>query len=129
MTTKPEQPTVLIIDDDEIELKRYVDSLEQGGFKVLHSLKLEHGISQMEDVLPDVVVCDLRMVTESGLELLSYKQASDNQQIQQLPVVILTSIPQDEYAQTAIQLGAQDVLVKSQSQPEELVELVRKLTS
>lgn len=70
----------------------------------------------------DVVVLDLNMPGGSGLEALKQiKQAHP-----QLPVLILTMFPEDQYAMRTIRAGAAGYLNK-ESAPEELVQAIRKV--
>jgi two-component system, NarL family, invasion response regulator UvrY len=70
----------------------------------------------------DVVVLDLNMPGGNGLEAL--KQIKLNQP--QLPVLILTMFPEDQYAVRTIRAGAAGYLNK-ESAPEELVQAIHKI--
>jgi DNA-binding NarL/FixJ family response regulator len=70
----------------------------------------------------DVVVLDLNMPGGSGLEAL--KQVKHEHP--QLPVLILTMFPEDQYAVRTIRAGAAGYLNK-ESAPEELVQAIHKI--
>jgi len=70
----------------------------------------------------DIVVLDLNMPGGHGLEAL--KQIKHDHP--QLPVLILTMFPEDQYAVRAIRAGAAGYLNK-ESAPEELVQAMRKI--
>jgi two-component system invasion response regulator UvrY len=70
----------------------------------------------------DIVVLDLAMPGGNGLEAL--KQIKYNHP--QLPVLILSMFPEDQYAVRTIRAGAAGYLNK-ESAPEELVQAVRKI--
>jgi len=70
----------------------------------------------------DVVVLDLNMPGGNGLEAL--KQIKHDHP--QLPVLILTMFPEDQYAMRTIRAGAAGYLNK-ESAPEELVQAIRKI--
>ncbi len=70
----------------------------------------------------DIVVLDLTMPGGNGLEAL--KQLKHNQP--QLPVLILSMYPEDQYAVRTIRAGAAGYLNK-ESAPEELVTAIRKV--
>ena len=70
----------------------------------------------------DIVVLDLTMPGGSGLEAL--KQLKNAQP--QLPVLILSMYPEDQYAVRTIRAGAAGSLNK-ESAPEELVTAIRKV--
>jgi two-component system invasion response regulator UvrY len=70
----------------------------------------------------DIVVLDLTMPGGNGLE--SLKQIKHGHP--QLPVLILSMFPEDQYAVRTIRAGAAGYLNK-ESAPEELVEAIRKV--
>ena len=70
----------------------------------------------------DIIVLDLNMPGGHGLEAL--KQIKYDHP--QLPVLILTMFPEDQYAVRAIRAGAAGYLNK-ESAPEELVQAIRKI--
>jgi two-component system, NarL family, invasion response regulator UvrY len=70
----------------------------------------------------DIVMLDLNMPGGTGLEALKQiKQAHP-----QLPVLILTMFPEDQYAVRTIRAGAAGYLNK-ESAPEELVQAIQKI--
>jgi two-component system, NarL family, invasion response regulator UvrY len=70
----------------------------------------------------DIVMLDLNMPGGTGLEAL--KQIKQGHP--QLPVLILTMFPEDQYAVRTIRAGAAGYLNK-ESAPEELVQAIRKI--
>ena len=70
----------------------------------------------------DIVVLDLTMPGGNGLEAL--KQLKHSQP--QLPVLMLSMYPEDQYAVRTIRAGAAGYLIK-ESAPEELVTAIRKV--
>jgi DNA-binding NarL/FixJ family response regulator len=68
------------------------------------------------------VVLDIKLRGGSGLELLGWIR----RERPQLPVLILTVYPEDQYAVRAIKAGAAGFLTK-ESAPEKLIEAVRKV--
>ena len=70
----------------------------------------------------DIVVLDLNMPDGNGLEAL--KQIKQTHP--QLPVLILTMFPEDQYAMRTIRAGAAGYLNK-ESAPEELVQAIHKI--
>lgn len=70
----------------------------------------------------DVVVLDLSLPGRGGLELLAELKAEHPE----LPVLILTMHPEDQYAVRAIKAGAAGYLTK-ESAPDVLVEAVRRV--
>ena len=74
--------------------------------------------------MPQLILLDLKMPRVSGFDVLAWLQADD--QLKQLPVVVLTSSNHDADIKRAYDLGAKSYLVKPVGF-EALVELVRTL--
>ena len=70
----------------------------------------------------NVVVLDISIPSATGLELL----ADIRREKPDLPVLVLTAYPEDQYAVRAIRAGAAGFLTK-ESAPEKLIEAIRKV--
>lgn len=70
----------------------------------------------------DVMLLDISMPDRSGLEVLKRVR----QMSPQLPVLILSVYPEDQYAVRMLRAGASGYLTK-ESEPEQLVEAIRKV--
>ncbi len=78
----------------------------------------------LEEEIPNIIVLDITMPGESGLELLKHiKKLYPN-----LPVLILSIHSEERYAIRALKAGAHGYLTKS-SISEELIKAIRKITS
>lgn len=69
---------------------------------------------------PDVVVMDLKMPVKNGLSAIEEIKKSEVE----IPILVLTSFPDDEMVISAIQLGANGVMLKD-SPPEQLLNSIR----
>jgi len=69
---------------------------------------------------PDVVVMDLKMPVKNGLSAIDEIKKSELE----IPILVLTSFPDDEMVISAIQLGANGVMLKD-SPPEQLLNSIR----
>ena len=69
---------------------------------------------------PDVVVMDLKMPVVNGLSAIEEIKKSELE----IPILVLTSFPDDEMVISAIQLGANGVMLKD-SPPEQLLNSIR----
>lgn len=78
-------------------------------------------LEQIRRASPDAVVLDLNLPDSAGLATLRAVLAS----APQLPVVVLTGVADVDIARQALQLGAQDWLVKGQLDPDVVQRAVR----
>ncbi len=81
-------------------------------------------LSKIKDGCFDVVLLDLSMPGKSGLETLKEIRLQD----QDLPVLILTMHPEEQYAVRVLKAGASGYLTK-ESAPDELITALRKVTN
>jgi two-component system nitrogen regulation response regulator GlnG len=112
---------VWIIDDDRSIRWVFEKALtrENIAFKTFASAR--EALSALEDETPQVVVSDIRMPGESGLELLQRAK----QRYANLPVIIMTAYSDLESAVTAFQGGAYEYLPKP-FDVDHAVELIRR---
>ncbi|MBL8850247.1 MAG: sigma-54-dependent Fis family transcriptional regulator [Planctomycetaceae bacterium] len=100
--------TVLVVDDDRAVLHMVGKLLRQAGHTVLTELTAEDGLARVRDSRPDVVLLDIVLPGETGLEVFRRIQAVDRR----LPVVFITAGAGSETAIEAMQLGAYDYVAK-----------------
>ena len=118
-------PHILIIDDD-IELLDLLGSyLGQRGYIISRFKNAEEGLVQIETkkIVPDLVICDLKLPMMSGLEFIH--RLNKNQS--QIPVILMTSEGSVEVAVEAISHGAFDFSLKPLHFPQLLITIQRCL--
>lgn len=121
----PETSTVLIIDDEEDLRQSVADALESRGYEVLLACNGSEGIEQARERVPNLILVDYRMPEVDGVAFLN--QLRGNENLREIPVVVITVDPELELRRSASELGIQGFLVKPFSM-EELVQTVRNLT-
>lgn len=80
----------------------------------------DEALRLIRELNPDVVVMDLKMPVKDGLSAIKEIRKSGSE----LPVLVLTSFPDDEMVISAIQLGVDGVMLKD-SPPEQLLNAIR----
>jgi DNA-binding NtrC family response regulator len=108
-------PTLLVIDDEAGIRYTIREVLQTPELRVLSAENSEEGVRLVRDEAPDVVLLDIRLGHESGLEVFHRLRAIDPK----LLVVFITGHGTAETAIEAMKLGAFDYLVK----PLDLTEL------
>ena len=117
---------VLLADDDWIILDMYRTALANAGFEVTAVGGGEKAITEMARALPDVVVLDIQMPKVDGLEVLRWMRTIATIDV---PVVILTNSAGDERRQEAERLGLAAWLMKSQTLPRQLIQILQAIAS
>lgn len=106
-----EEIRVLLIEDDAEDAQLVTLALADAGgtrFNVCHAGCLQDGLRLLGDQVFDAVLLDLSLPDSSGTDGLSRLEAVNAG----IPIVVLSSLPDDEMALNAVKEGAQDYLVK-----------------
>jgi DNA-binding NarL/FixJ family response regulator len=111
--------TILIIDDNEEDLKYWSDSLKRASsrYTVFESLSAAAGLDLCRSKPVDCVILDLDM-PESGFHVLL--ELVPDRHCPRLPVIVLTHLPHPNLFEMAKHNGAQACLLKQSTSVEEL---------
>ena len=97
---KPEDKTVLIVDDEEDVREFLADVLEDAGFNVEKAADGEEALEKVKARRPDFISLDLVMPRKSGMKFLY--ELRHNEKWETIPVLIVTAHAHDD-------LGKQDL--------------------
>ena len=112
---------VLVVDDEPRVREVVVAYLERDGFRVTDVASVEAARAHLDGLDPDLVILDVMLPAESGLDLLAdLRQGGDT------PVILLTSRSEETDKILGLELGADDYVTKPFS-PRELVARVRSV--
>ncbi len=112
------KPTVLITEDDS-ELRSFLSStLQADGYRTLTAANGGSALSMISSHCPDIVLLNLGLPDMDGLEILSsVRKWSD------VPIVILSSRTDENSVVRALDMGADDYIVKPVRTPEFLARI------
>ena len=119
------EPHLLVVDDDarlRNLLRRY---LTDSGFRVTAAADAKEARAQLASFAFDLVVLDVMMPGESGLDLTRALRA-DNPPADHVPVLLLTAMAEPEDRVNGLEQGADDYLAKP-FEPRELVLRIRNI--
>jgi DNA-binding NtrC family response regulator len=100
--------TILVVDDDIRYRELYARVLRHAGFTVQEGASAAEALQFLEGVTPDMIISDVRMPGESGLDLLRRVRARKPE----LPFLLVTAYADVREAVDALKLGAVDYLAK-----------------
>ncbi len=112
---------MLVVDDEPRVREVVVAYLERDGFRVTDVPSVEAARAVMGDADPDLVILDIMLPAESGLDLLAELRRNGD-----TPVILLTSRSEETDRVLGLELGADDYVTKPFS-PRELVARVRSV--
>lgn len=117
--------TILLVDDDKFLLDMYTMKFVQEGFTVQASLSANDALEQIRHGFsPDAIVFDLTMPQMDGYQFL---QALTAEKLAPAALKIaLTNQSTDEEKKKALELGADDFLVKATMIPSEVVNTLKQ---
>jgi len=110
---------VLVVDDDVQILQLTEGVLSRNGMKVASAQSTRQADHQLEAFQPDLIVLDLMMAGEGGLEYCRRLR-----QTTALPIIMLTALAEDVDRIVGLEVGADDYLPKPFN-PRELVARIR----
>jgi DNA-binding NtrC family response regulator len=93
---------ILIVEDEENARKGYEALLRKWNYEVLGVRSGEDALAKFPEFRPGVILADVELPGMNGLELLGHL----GEEIQQIPVIIITGRGSDERVVQAIEAGA-----------------------
>lgn len=114
---------VLIIDDERGILKMYAEYFKATNIESFQANDGQTGIKIAKEKKPDVILLDIIMPRYNGLDVL--KDMKNDQDIKNIPVFLLTNLPEESSGDKAKGLGAAGYLVKAQYEPKMIVDVIR----
>ncbi len=120
--TPIENPVLLLVDDDEIYCEVLADALAKRNYAVSTAHNLAAAMQLARNIEPEYAVVDLRIGTESGLELVKQLARLD----ENTRIVMLTGFASVATAVESIKLGAVHYLTKPATADEVVAALHRE---
>lgn len=97
--------TALVVDDTEEARALLHEKLSACGFRVAQARDAFHALERLPEVVPDLVVTDLRMPGQDGIDLVRrIREFSD------VPIIVITAYPSVPTCESALRGGAQRFL-------------------
>ncbi|RII25836.1 MAG: two-component system response regulator [Geobacter sp.] len=102
---------VLVVDDSDIVLAMAREALEEGGFEVVTAPDAKESDAYIFDIRqPDLVILDVMLPGLDGDK--KAKQLKANALTRHIPVLLLSSKPEDELGRLATEAGADGFIRK-----------------
>ena len=116
---------VLIIEDDPPYRKIYQKKFEVSGYEVEVAEDGIAGLRKMRTFRPDIALVDLMMPRMDGFQVLDAAKADPT--LQSIPTLVLTNLSSTESVEKALEKGARAILVKSDIEPEGIVQKANEI--
>jgi len=115
---------ILIIEDEEIILDLLQKKLTQEGYDISIAKDGAEGIRAMRENKPDLILLDIVMPKMGGFEVMEEMQKDSG--LRDIPIIVVSNSGQPVELDKAQELGAKDWLIKTEFDPQEVVEKVKK---
>lgn len=123
---RPETETVVLVAEDDADMAElYCQTLGLYGFLVVIAENGAKAVTLAEEIGPHAICLDIRMPELDGLAALERIRAGGK--TGQTPVLIVSNFDEPELMERAGQLGAVRFLVKAETSPSQLAEILREL--
>jgi len=108
--TPGREPTILVVDDDERNVRLVDSMLKPNGYRILHAYDGQEALRRVDSDSPDLMVLDVMMPDLSGFELCGMLRARHATRL--LPILMVTALHAMEDKVKGLELGADDFLTK-----------------
>ena len=115
---------ILIIEDEELLSNLLKNKLSELGYEVSVASDGLQGFEAIKEVVPDLILLDLVMPKMNGFEVMRKMQEDDS--ISSIPIIIVSNSGQPVEIDKAKKLGAKDWLIKTEFDPQEVIDKVNK---
>lgn len=117
---------VLIVDDEvlvRVGLKTTIDWEANGFIVAAEASNGEQGYEQYKKHKPDVIITDIKMPKKDGLWLVEEIRKENRH----AKILVLTCYDEFSFARKALKLGADDYILKSEVEDDELLAVMKEL--
>ncbi|OGC45330.1 hypothetical protein A2V49_03145 [candidate division WWE3 bacterium RBG_19FT_COMBO_34_6] len=111
---------ILIVEDDLAFYNLCSTELKLRGYNTVHVPNGDIAVSRIREEKPNLILLDIILPGINGLDIL--KELKEAEETSDIAVIMLTNFGTDENISKAVELGADDYLMKYNLVPSELPE-------
>jgi len=115
---------ILLVEDEEIMIGLLQKKLTKEGYEISVARDGEEGLKAMIEVRPDLVLLDIIMPKMGGFGVMEGMQK--DKELKKIPVIVISNSGQPVELDKAQKLGAKDWLIKTEFDPQEVLNKVVK---
>lgn len=106
------RPLILLADDEAVSRRLLSEAMRRAGFEVELAADGEEALRLAASEAPDLLVLDFEMPHSNGAEVCHRLRTSDREDLQNLPIIMLTAHAGEEEEIRCLQAGANDFVTK-----------------
>jgi len=115
---------ILLVEDEEIMIDLLQRKLTVEGYEVSVARDGGEGLGKMKEVKPDLILLDIIMPKMGGFEVM--EEMKRDMELKKIPVIVISNSGQPVEIDKAQELGAKDWLIKTEFDPQEVINKVKK---
>jgi chemosensory pili system protein ChpA (sensor histidine kinase/response regulator) len=109
---------VLVVDDNLDTCKIMKAFLARAGHMAVCCNSVALALEQLETIMPDLIIADLMLPYQSGIDLLTHVR--NDTRLQDVPVIMHSAVSERRYVDAAMNAGATDYWLKGSLRGEDL---------
>jgi len=117
---------VLLVEDDAFLREICSKKLLKEGLTVYEAIDGEQALNSIDEIKPDIILLDIILPAIDGFQILHQIRSHKDKKIANTPVIMLSNLGQEDDIKKAMDMGANDYLVKAHFTTEEIVNKVKK---
>jgi DNA-binding response OmpR family regulator len=115
---------IMWVEDDSFLSSLIGKKLKVEGALLTHTSSGEKALEMIEDENPDLMLLDILLPGENGLEIL--ERVRDTESVKDVPVILLSNYSQNKDMEKGAKLGVKKFLVKAAVSMDEIVEEIER---
>ena len=119
-----QKSNVLIIEDEQLLYNLLNQKLQSAGVNVEWAMDGETALEKIAEHAPDLILLDLLLPGIDGFEVL--KRLKQEDRFKDIPVIVISNLGETRDIDSVIKLGAAEYIIKAESSPQEITEVVLK---
>ena len=110
MTEHENKSTIMVVDDEPLNLKLLEDLLGQEGYRVRSFPRGRRALAAASQSPPDLILLDVKMPEMNGYEVC--KRLKSDEKLSRIPVIFLSGLGDTADRLTALHSGGVDYMMK-----------------
>lgn len=115
---------ILLIEDEQLMIELLERRLIQEGYDVAVAKDGVEGLEKTKEAKPDLILLDIIMPRMGGFEVM--EKMNEDEELKKIPIIVISNSGQPVELDRAKRLGAKDWLIKTEFDPQEVIDKVIK---